>query len=529
MNNPTSSPNPPLAQAFSLKELPGWLGKTLLVPPGRQGIALNTAGRVRLFRPGQQKVLSAVERLSGQGAGLRAGYLPAQGFQASLKAANLLSGDNELLDASLLCQVEVADPARFFAEVVIPQGQVKAGLIDLSQALSLETIGALAARYAAADLVRGLPTQRLAGELSAVLEPALGGLGLRLAALQWIVFWRAAQRVEIAAKAQALEERLKELELDKEMAEMERKARREDFARQLQDETAARPVEAVGPTPPPVETMRGWLTIDTSKESGKRHLRIEGLLGERKKKTEETPPARRQMQRWLTWRIIALVVLGSIACLITAILYRLAQNASWDVKWEALLIIWGPLLAVFIESAVSFFKKREDLEEIFWQSKGYTVLDDLSRNNRQRADQLVREQTAGDLGHVRQILNDVRSRVYSAGNEALALRLRELERKVDARRNDVLNPQFGAAPYVSDLKISRLVWDSMLDQDEELLAKSAQLSNQASALQQKLSAGEALDPLGADLENKLDELWHLFANRAHALRPKPPQAEQDTK
>ena len=139
MSDSANSTKLPLARAFTLKQLPGRLGKTLQVPPGRQGISLNTGGRVRLFPPGAHRVLNAFERLKGQGAGLRAGYIPAQGFQAGLKTANLLSGDNELLDASLLCLVEVSDPARFFAELVIPHEQLNTGLIDLSGVLAVES------------------------------------------------------------------------------------------------------------------------------------------------------------------------------------------------------------------------------------------------------------------------------------------------------------------------------------------------------------------------------------------------------
>jgi hypothetical protein len=425
MNNPTNPSNLPLARAFTLKQLSGWLGKALDVPHGRQGISMNAAGRMRLFPPGRQRVLSVFERLAGHGAGLRAGFVPTQGFQASLKAPNLLSGDNELLDASLLCQVEVTDPPRFFTELVIPQGQVDSGLIDLSEVLSIETIGALAARYAARDLVSGLSTQRLATELFNVLQPALSGLGLRLVNLQWIVFWRAEKRVEIAEKAQALDDRLKELVLDKEMAALERQAKREDFIRQFQEEVEARPVAvetpttgSAAPTPPPVENMRGWLTIDTAKEGGKRHWRFEDLFNRRKKPPEEGLASRRQLKRWVKIQIIFLLGLSSLGCLSTVGFFWIAKAASWNVKWEFFMVIWGPVLGVLMGQAVVFFKKREDLDDLFWQSKGITEVDDLSRNNRQRADQLVREQCAEDMRHVQEILSDVQQRVYGGERAA---------------------------------------------------------------------------------------------------------------
>ncbi|MHC1783633.1 MAG: hypothetical protein AB9891_12915 [Anaerolineaceae bacterium] len=64
-----------------MEELPGWLGKTIEVPPGRQGILLDAAGKAKLLPAGKTVILSHLERMQSNGVGLLAGYLPAEPFE----------------------------------------------------------------------------------------------------------------------------------------------------------------------------------------------------------------------------------------------------------------------------------------------------------------------------------------------------------------------------------------------------------------------------------------------------------------
>jgi hypothetical protein len=115
-----------LAAAYPIQALKGWLSKHVVVPPGRQGIALFRSGKYELFSSGENRVITDLDRYKGDGAGFWAGYIPKEPFKATLTITNLLSGDDVLLDLSLLCTLEVQDPVRFFTEVVIPRREIPA-------------------------------------------------------------------------------------------------------------------------------------------------------------------------------------------------------------------------------------------------------------------------------------------------------------------------------------------------------------------------------------------------------------------
>ena len=537
MSQSLTPPTPPAAgRAFALSELPGLLGKTLETPPDAQGVVIYSGGQARLLPAGRHTVLSAIERLQGKGAGLRAGYVSTRPFNAQLRVPNLLSGDGELLDASLAGLVEVADPARFFTEQVIPQRAVS-GSLDISSGSAPEALAVLVRRYLAADLIHGLPTARLLPELQSHLEPALASQGLRLKAIRLITFLRAEDRVAVAQKALALEERLRDLKLQDEMNKIENQTQLDDFIRQVQAEvglegglrpvaeTPATPAALAAPAQPrPTlgEMVSNWRKNEAAPQGSGQHWRIADLFRRQAKPSAKEPtPGPRQIRRWMRGRIILLVVLGLVAVCISALVLFIASPAPASSKFEVLLLVWAPFFAALIESIVALFRKREEVAEALWTTAGTTFLDDVTRNNRERADRLVREQCAEDLRQIFTVLNDVRSRVYRAGDEDQALRLKELERKIEQYRQQVLKLEFGKAPYLGDLNITSQVWDHMLDYDEKLLAWMIDAHAAAETIQQQVAAGAPVAELVSGLESKLDHFYNAFASRARALRSQP--------
>ena len=230
----------PLARVYRLDEMPGAIGKWLAVPPARIGIVVDDRGRSRSLLPGRRLALSAFQRIRGGGIGLRAGYVPDGLAPFWLPSGALLSGDGELMDASLWGQLRVVDPVRFLVQDVTPVGVVEGPVMDLSRLPLGQPIGlalaGLVAEYAAADLVAGLPTDHLLSETRRCLEPVLAASGLSLALLEALSFRRASDRVEIAQKLLALDERLGDIELQRKMAAIEQQVELEDFIRQLDPE-----------------------------------------------------------------------------------------------------------------------------------------------------------------------------------------------------------------------------------------------------------------------------------------------------
>lgn len=194
-----------------------------------------------------------------------------------------------------------------------------------------------------------------------------------------------------------------------------------------------------------------------------------------------------------------------------------------EVITNWLLILWAPVALFLIESMVSFLKQREKLQQALWQGPGITYLDDLAGKDRQRMDELVRRECGRELMQARNILNEIRSRVYRQGAEDLSLRLRQLEHKVESGAVRVKDPQFGSPAYLarvdgSKLKIPSQAWLDMIDYDESLIVAASGLSDLAQQLQQELVGADAppaaLDPF----ENRLDTFLHRFETRSRVLK-----------
>jgi hypothetical protein len=204
---------------------------------------------------------------------------------------------------------------------------------------------------------------------------------------------------------------------------------------------------------------------------------------------------------------------------LTVLAFWLAQAFSWKNYMEVTIGIWTFILFGLLESIKVLYEKREHIAEIKWSKAGITYLDDLTDNNRQEVDQLVRAQARRDLNHIREILNDVRSRIYRGGNEDLALRIRDLERKFESASARLQNPDFGRAPYLDPkLHINSHVWENMLDYDELLLIRGTALSEDAQEIQQNVSQSQVSQEFFDKLEARLDAYMHEFENRGRTLR-----------
>ena len=529
-----------LARANTLKDLPGRLGKYLEVPPGRRGITISSNGEIQTFGPGRHRVMSGSGRLLGRGAAFQAGIIPGESFTARVKAENLLSGDDELLDASLLCEVEIVDPARFFTRQVLPRQVIHGNSLDLSSESGWELLGALARRYAAADLVHGAPTEQMLPQIRAGLDSALLDQGLQLGHIQLLTFWRTADRALAAEKALAFQDRLRDAELEEKMAQIETKAQFDDFVHQLEPdmgekiglhpvevEDAETETEGEGKSFSILDSFRTWIKFESKKDERGRHFRIDGLFRRLGKNKDEPLRGRRQPKRWWLPRALWMGFVIVAAYGLTRLVNWIAGAAESGARWEFYLTIWGFAAIVIFESLRSLFQKREEFEEVHWAEPGATFVDDLVGQDRVQADGLIRNQCDIDLHNAQDMLNDLRSRAYKNGVEELALQIRSLEKKFHRTREEVMSPNIGVPPYVTDLKVSSRMWDDLLDYDEQLLVRASALSEDVQALQQEYAEGAEITPEKLNqLEGRLDAFLHNFKNRNQALRAPDEQKDQ---
>lgn len=530
--------NQPLAQAFTIADLPGRVRKYVDVPQGRRGVTVDGDGEVEIFEPGRHLVLSGIGRLLGGGAGFRAGFIPAGPFTARIKAENLLSDDDVLIDASLLAEVEVMDPSRFFTQWVIPRGVIHGTSLDLSSEAAWQVLGSQTRNHTAADLISGAANERILAHIRAGLESCFNSQGLYLDFINFVSFWRADDRALAAEKTLVLRDRLREVELEEKMAEVETEIQFQDFVNQLEpelvDKIGLHPVvdsskakEAGQEGDSILDTFLSWTNFESKKDENGKHFRIDGLLRRAGKKEEKKPRRGRKFPKWW-WlpRAVWMVFVFLVAFLLTKVVNWIAGDASWGDRWQFHLAVWGFAIVAILESLKTLIQKREKLEQVYLSEPGSTFVNDLVGKDRLHADALVRGQCQQDLNTAEKTMNDLRSRVYKDGDEEAALKIRTLEKKFARVGEQVMNPNTSVPPYVTDLKVSRKLWDEYLDYDEELLARVSALNEDVKQFQQAYPQGKATLERLDQLEGRLDAFRYHFENRSQALRSSEEQRDR---
>ncbi|MGC1379332.1 MAG: SPFH domain-containing protein [Anaerolineales bacterium] len=516
----------PLAQIFSLKDLPGRIGKSIQVPPGRLGIAIYPDGKTRTFQPGERQLLSILERLRGKGVGLQCGYIPAQPPPACLRLEYLLSGDGELLDALLVCTVEISDPARFFHEIVVPRGGLPDATLELdaqSAQLTHEALGALTAQYTAGDLVSGRLDARLLPQITASLETQLSGQGLALKGIRLLTISRSENRAIVAEKAQALRERLQDVDLQRKLAEIETQSQLDEFMQQVAPEMkdvarASVPESAAAPKGGVAAALRSWLA-SAGGQAQRIRSKFEELL--RRKQQEKgftltipkVPARTRPIWEEPIWGIIFTLLLAILITAITPIL------PNWLNKIDILIATWGAAIPILIEKSFELLTLREEFEEENWAKRGHQYLDNLTGNDRPWADQVVREQCVRELRHIQQIVSEIRSSEYQRGNQDFALTIKQtLERNLGDWLDKLQRDDYAKAPYVTDLNISNHAWKQMLDKDEDLILHINALSEWAGRLQQESLLAQLKPEDAAKLNAEISRFGNLFFQRGRAMQ-----------
>jgi hypothetical protein len=556
--------NFPLAIVIPIKELKGWLGKRLIIPSQRLGVVIDAGNDVITFPSGSHSLVSPWERLSGKAVGMRVGYIPTEPVSVQVQDAYLLSGDNILIDFNLTATAKIIDPGRFFREVVIPRGEIFQTIIDVSDKRIHAALSSLVQQYAANDMIRGLPTNRLAGNIQIVLNTLLQSQGLAIQSIDLILFWKSEDKVAAQEKILALEERIQDLEIKKKMAQIENQAQLEDFIHQLQPETNVdvgfrpvpvtdsqavdgsnqtdvleRPIKGITPN-----VAQPFITGDETKPVEKtalqsnlgsvfydglvklksaantvRHWRIEDLFNNKKFSDANTPSRTSaplpSIVRTRTLYIFGLLVVGVG---MTRLAVWLEGQVSSVLLLSFLTGIWGIVGQQIVHSLTKMIERREEIRQADWIQPRESILDDLAGSDRQQTDRLVRQQCGEELAHCRDILNDIRSRVFKNGQVDLALSLRDLERKFDLNSKKTLDNLIGAPSYMdTTLSITRKTWDRMLAYDEDLLCAANAISERAVILQQKAPEGVNADGV-KDLEKQLDTLMHRFIGRSRTLQ-----------
>jgi hypothetical protein len=510
-----------LAAAYPIQALKGWLSKHVLVPPGRQGIALFRSGKFELYPAGENRVITDLDRFKGDGAGFWAGYIPKDPFKATLTVANLLSGDDLLLDLSLLCTLEVQEPVRFFTEVVIPQGEIEVETFVIGADNVFQSFSNLIRNYSAQDLVDGNLDSEMVEKAFRAISPNLHDQGLILHSIDLVTCWRQEDRLLIEEKIFALDQKLADLEFEKKLADVENEQELNAFleASGVQLPVSPRVIdkdqqEKAG------SLYKTWIGGQKDGHQPGRNFRLKTLIKERlddasgRKRTVYKP-------RWWLPRAIWIIVVVLAAIGLTVFLNQASQTLDWAGRNEFYIAIWLFALGAILDSVKALFKNWEKLFATDMAADDTVGLDQLRIKNRQVVNRIVRDQCDLELGIQKETINELRSRVFHAGDTDLALEMRRIEQKIENFQEKIKDNNFGAAPYLrSDIRISEKTWRTFMDNEEYLLIQVALLTEAAHHLQVLFSNSQLSHDPFQEYEAELDSFMKNFSVRGRILHTK---------
>lgn len=520
----TNSSTARIGQTYRLKDLKGWLTKHLEVPQGHQGIVIDAEGGAQTYPPGIHKVITGSRRMTGKGAGFRAGVIASSPLALVADTSHLLSGDGQLLDVSLGLVLEVADPVLAFKSAQVAEdGSL---LAETDRESLWRVLQPMLRQYTAQDLAVNLPGDRLLAEILPRMDGLTAGSGLRTQAIRWLAVTPADERVKIAEKLQQLEEKLKDVELEKRLAEAESEAELRSYLGEVQpglDQVGVR-VTSAGPAQGEKPFNRWRAGLRGAAQKGKErpaHI-LKQLF--KKKPDETTSPSRverpRIPRRW--WWNIAMTMLLflAIGMALTYLVKILTEGAPRASQLEILLAIWTVVVAIELDAAKRLYEKREALAEALWMHPDKSHLDILARNNRQQADTLVRKQASTVFQSIQDKFEDSQSRVFAGGqgDTNLAMKVRDLRRKIADLQGKIQDRAFGVPAYMTDLNVTWPAWLSMLDYDEDLLLQVNALDEEAFQLQEKVAVKGLTPEMLDEFEQDMDHYIHRFAARGRAVK-----------
>ena len=513
-----------LAAAYPIQALKGWLSKHVVVPPGRQGVALFRSGRYELFPAGENRVITDLDRFKGDGAGFWAGYIPKDPFKATLTITNLLSGDDVLMDLSLLCTLEVREPVRFFTEVVIPQREIPAEAFVIGADDLFKSFANLVRNYTAQDLVDGNLDSDLVQKAFLVISPNLQDQGLILLSIDLVTCWRQEDRLLIEEQIFLLEQKMADLAFEKQLSEVENQNELAAFleANGVPLPASARLVKTAekGQQENAGNLYRAWVGGQREGHQPGRNFRLKSLI---KQTLDDASDKKRNIYkpRWWLPRTIWMIVVLAIAIGLHILLTQASQNLEWAGRNEFYIAIWLFALGVVLESAAVLFKNWEKLFTSDIDTIDAIGLDQLRIKDRQVVSRIVREQCQLELGTQKETLNELRSRVFQAGDTDLALEMRRIEQKIDDFQEKIKDERFGAAPYLrSDIRISEKTWLTFMDNEEYLLIQAALLTENAHSLQVMFGNSQLSQESIQEFEVELDAFMKSFSVRGRILHTK---------
>ena len=496
----------PIAKVLTVNELSGWLGKSLIIPVGKQGVLVDTDGSCKVLPPGKNKILSPLARINGKGLGLRAGYIPADMFDVVARYENLLSGDDEFLDVDLILKVKVIDPQVFFVNFVCPIGELYE-LPNFGKESLKNKIKQVVGQYERTDVIHNIPSERLVEELFLEIKEIFPGMGLQLMEVSLLVFKCSEDRLLVEDKLAELEMKLDENREEYTDRESEDQVKLNTFANEILPKSAG--LRSKG-NKSFAEVVKSLQQFRQYKWMPKQHWLLKSM--QTPKDLELDQKTKLALKKWRSIKLRWIALLLLIGAASTYLLYRFGINMRSESVATFLIGIWGLIISLMISTLKQMVEKQELL---IFGSKNWSdfeVAHFISQNDRREADHLVRQQCSNELRNTQETLNELRGIVFQSNKTDLALRIKGLEKELEKRKEDFLSSGYGTPFYLSDIPVNESDWQRILDREEEILSLTKNLAGMAEDA--RMSAEEVEIKDMEKIESQLYFLEAQFKNRS---------------
>ena len=505
----------PLAIALTVQELKGWVRKELFVPNGKRGIVIFRNGKSKIFSSGTHTALNPLQRIKKQGVGLQAGYMPEKELPLFLRINNILTGDDHLVDISLMCQLEILDHRKFFEMGVIPRKYLEGSALILDDEESFRAVYQIINEYALEDLISGSLHDTIRQRISTLLQSILSLQGLQLSNIFLLTIWPVEDRVRIEEKLFEFEQKMNSISLEKKMASIENDAQLQEFMQEFGvsipkssafSKISLKPEESSASK----SLFYDWIKNELRDNLPGRNFRIKSIWQKKIKPETDEKTGRIKFFPRLVFVILIFLLIISVISLYA----RIVNNETLSPDYRFYIGIGTILVGLIINTIIAYYKKWEADYATDYDDRRTSMLDDLSEKNRKEVDVIVRDQCIAELAEQKRMLNDTRSRVYKNGEEEFALTLRHLENKIDDSIDQIKNKNFGIPPYLNfNRKFTTRIWEEFLEKDEQILIMVSSLTQVVLDIQKQIGQQTIDKGLISGFENQLDHFLQTFGAR----------------
>ncbi len=510
-----------LAQNMRVDELPGFLWKTLLVPPNYVGLLYSRGVPTASLPPGKHIV-----RWIGAREPTMAALVDVNEFGTNPVSAHQVTADGEPLDCKFHLRARVADPLRFGARVLDCQPLVdRRTVANLLVAELNPSIQGAVAGYDAGSLFDN-PAARanLLRRLTPPLSEFCTDHGLEQKEFTSLDFEAAVDPAQAIAQLESYQNEDGKKEIAR---QAESGASGEQVIKQLEEKTGISHLltpqeeqEVKQSLAAPGGQARGIPVIERAVDRKLSELerRVEDEIEQSSVRDRDQTKLDEFFQKnvgLLTFadklKMFAGLLISALTVAGIAAPDRIPNRNIVELSAAGLGLLGGVLALIGSAWLSSEFGKRKSQFQNGWLNR-------LSAERVLDSDACLRAQAEKELAKVTEQWRESRNRLVGQRKEA-AIRLKEIEERANRLRQQILGAETGGLILKTGHRVSARQAQRLIDLDHQVLRSAEDLSRQGAALRDAAAQANwaVADEIILASDTALSALRDCFANRATIL------------